>query len=222
MIHIHYFITRKAGLDVVAFHDYWRNVHGPIVQQIPQLKAYVQSHRVEIEGVNTSPYDGAAEAWVADQTALQDLLEAPAYVAGALVDEPNFIDMQRVEFQPTEDRVILEGNPKPGAVKGLYRIKRRPEFTVEQFRRYWLEVHADYGLRLPGLRRYVQCLTTDVSYRNGEPAWDGVAQIWFDDVAAVRAMIDSPIGVESYQDILKFVGAFDVLFVDEIPMLTRS
>ena len=172
--------------------------------------------------INTSPYDGAAEAWVADQEALQALLEAPAYVAGALADEPNFIDMRRVEFHPTEDRVILEGTRKQGGVKGLYRIKRRPEFTVEQFRRYWLEVHAEYGLRLPGLRRYMQCLTTDVNYRDGEPAWDGVAQIWFDDVAAVRAMIDSPICVESYEDILKFVGAFDVLFVDEIPMLTCS
>jgi uncharacterized protein (TIGR02118 family) len=129
--------------------------------------------------------------------------------------------MQRVEFHLTEDRVILEGTRKPGAVKGLYRIKRRAEFTVEQFRRYWLDVHADFGLRLPGLRRYVQCLTTDASYRDGEPAWDGVAQIWFDDVAAVKAMIESSIGVESYEDILKFVGAFDVLFVEEIPMLPR-
>ena len=219
MIHIHYFITRKAELDVVAFHDYWRNVHGPIVRQIPQLKAYLQSHRIEIEGVNTSPYDGAAEAWVADEAALQALLEEPTYVAGALADEPNFIDMQRVEFHATQDRVIVEGTRKAGAVKGLYRIKRRPEFSVEQFRRYWLETHAEYGLRLPGLRRYVQCLTTDSSYHQGEPAWDGVAHIWFDDVAAVRAMLESPAGSESYEDIRKFVGTFDVLFVEEIAMI---
>jgi uncharacterized protein (TIGR02118 family) len=46
MLHIHYFITRKPGIDEAEFHRYWREVHGPIAARIPQLRRYVQSHRV--------------------------------------------------------------------------------------------------------------------------------------------------------------------------------
>ena len=45
--------------------------------------------------------------------------------------------------------------------------------------------------RLPGLRRYVQSQTIAGGYRNGEPACDGVAELWFDDTAALRAVTAS-------------------------------
>ena len=219
MLHVHYWIKRRSDMDPKAFRRYWRDVHGPIVRQIPQLKGYVQSHGVELDGINTSPYDGAAEAWVEDEAAFQAMLKEPSYLEGALADEPNFIDMNNVEFQVTEDRVILGGPRRDGWVKGLYRIKRRPEFSVAEFRRYWLDVHAGFGLKLPGLRRYVQCVTTDSAYRDGDPAWDGVAHIWFDDTEALRRMVESAMGAESYADILRFVSAFDVLVAEEHPVL---
>lgn len=219
MLHIHYWITRRSDRDAEAFHQYWRNVHGPIVKKIPQLKRYVQSHRVELDGINTSQYDGAAEAWVEDEAAFQAMLHEPSYLEGALADEPNFIDMNNVAFQLTEDRVILDGPHQGGWIKGLYRLKRRPELSVAEFRRYWLDVHAGFALKLPGLRRYVQCVATDSAYREGDPAWDGVAQIWFDDAGAMRRMVESPMGAESYADILRFVSVFDVLVAEEHPML---
>jgi len=37
MIHLHYFITRKPGIDEAEFHRYWREVHGPIATKIPQI-----------------------------------------------------------------------------------------------------------------------------------------------------------------------------------------
>jgi len=35
-------------------------------------------------------------------------------------------------------------------------------------------------------------------------------------------MIESPICAESYEDILRFVGVFDVLFAEEHPILPPS
>lgn len=55
MIHVHYFITRKPGMDEAEFHRYWREVHGPIAAMIPQLRRYVQSHRIPAPNSN-SPY----------------------------------------------------------------------------------------------------------------------------------------------------------------------
>ena len=49
MMHIHYFITRKASMNDAEFHRYWRETHGPIAAKIPQLHRYVQSHRIRAD-----------------------------------------------------------------------------------------------------------------------------------------------------------------------------
>ena len=62
-------------------------------------------------------------------------------------------------------------------VKTITFIKRKPGMSVDDFGRYWREQHAAIVTRLPGLRRYVQCHTIPSGYRNGEPAYDGVAEV---------------------------------------------
>ena len=71
-------------------------------------------------------------------------------------------------------------------------IKRKPGTTVEAFQDYWRTAHADIVRRLPGLRRYVQSHTLPSGYRKGEPAWDGIAEIWFDSMDALRALRGTP------------------------------
>ena len=70
-------------------------------------------------------------------------------------------------------------------------FKRRPGLSLADFERYWITVHGPLVCRLPGLRRYVQSQTIAGGYRNGEPACDGVAELWFDDTAALRAVTAS-------------------------------
>ena len=190
MIHLLYFITRKASLDEAEFHRYWRDIHGPIAARIPQLVRYEQSHRIPFADTSSS-YDGAAEAWLEDEAAFQALRETPEYVDGALADEPNFIDMNRVEWLVTRDHVILDGPQTPGLTKGIFQLRRKPGLSLADFRRYWVEVHGPIVKRLPGLRRYVQCHTVDAAYQYAEPRWDGVAQLWLDSPEAYRAMLDS-------------------------------
>ncbi len=71
-------------------------------------------------------------------------------------------------------------------------IKRTPGMTVEAFQEYWRTAHAGIVRRLPGLRRYVQSHTLASGYRKGEPAWDGIAEIWFDSVEALRGLRGTP------------------------------
>ena len=73
-------------------------------------------------------------------------------------------------------------------VKLVVYFKRRADMEVEPFQEYWRTRHAEVVRGLPGIRRYVQSHTLLAGYRKGEPAFDGIAEVWFDDVDAIRAL----------------------------------
>ena len=140
MIHIHQFITRKEPLTEAAFHRYWHEMHGPIAGRIKQLRMYLQSHRIPYAGANSS-YDGAAEALFDSLDGLAEMRKSPDFIEGALADGSNFIDPNRVEFMATRDHVIIEGPTGSPLVKGVYQLKRMPGMALQEFRKYWIEVH---------------------------------------------------------------------------------
>jgi len=72
-------------------------------------------------------------------------------------------------------------------------IKRKPGMEVEEFRRYWLEVHSKIVIKMPGIKKYIQCHTVDSAYKGGkEPIYDGMAEVWFDDMDAMRRSAQAP------------------------------
>src|SRR5256885_11759057 len=75
----------------------------------------------------------------------------------------------------------------------VYCITRRDGLTLEEFSRYWREVHGPIGRRIPGLRRLVQ---SHPARHPGDfsppPSFDGMAELWFDDLAALEAARRSP------------------------------
>jgi uncharacterized protein (TIGR02118 family) len=74
-------------------------------------------------------------------------------------------------------------------IKAVTTFKRRPDLSVEDFRRHWQTTHAALVSALPGLRRYVQNPAHDSAYARGrEPDFDGIAETWFDDTDAMRAV----------------------------------
>lgn len=76
-------------------------------------------------------------------------------------------------------------------VKLIYCIAKKPELSVEEFQRYWRETHGPIAGRIPGLRRYVQCHVIPELYDRQTPAYDGAAELWFDDLDAMRAAMQS-------------------------------
>jgi uncharacterized protein (TIGR02118 family) len=204
MIHLHYFITRKAELADAEFHRYWRETHAPIVTRIGQLRMYTQSHRIPVQATN-SPYDGEAEVLLDSLEALAQLRASREYLDGALADERNFIDLKRVEWMAAIDHVIVEGPSGDAMVKGVWQLKRKPGMALGDFRRYWIEVHGALGAKLPGIRRYVQSHLIDEAYLYAEPRHDGVAQLWFDSVDALRAAFNSSAGKALSADGANFI-----------------
>jgi uncharacterized protein (TIGR02118 family) len=77
-------------------------------------------------------------------------------------------------------------------VKVIVLFKRRAGMSLAAFEAHWTQHHAPLVCRLPKLRRYVQSQTIASGYTKGEPAVDGVAELWFDDTATLRALRDGP------------------------------
>ncbi len=76
-------------------------------------------------------------------------------------------------------------------VKAVSFFKRKSGMSVEAFQAYWRSAHPEVVVKLPGIRRYVQSHTLLSGYRKAEPIYDGIAEIWFDDTRAMRALAGS-------------------------------
>lgn len=77
-------------------------------------------------------------------------------------------------------------------VKVITFLKRKIGMPVEEFQRYWREKHPEAVTRLPGIRRYVQSHTLPSAYKDVEPIYDGIAEVWASDTDALRTMTLSP------------------------------
>ena len=88
--------------------------------------------------------------------------------------------------------------------------------TLEEFSRYWREVHGPIGRRIPGLRRLVQSHLVPQPPDMTSPDFDGMAELWFDDMAALEAAKRSPEWRASTADEANFIdGTHTALFVTE-------
>jgi uncharacterized protein (TIGR02118 family) len=77
--------------------------------------------------------------------------------------------------------------------------------TLEEFSRYWREVHGPIGRRIPGLRRLVQSHPVPLPPNMTPPGFDGMAELWFDDVAALDAARHSSEWRKSSADEANFI-----------------
>lgn len=102
------FAKRKPGMEVEEYQTYWRERHGPLAAKIPVVHRYVQSH-VLTSGYRagmTPLYDGIAETWFDDTTAMRVSTTTEEYQA-VRADEPNFIDLDHLAFIITKEHVKL-------------------------------------------------------------------------------------------------------------------
>ena len=67
-------------------------------------------------------------------------------------------------------------------IKVIYCISKKRGLSDDEFFRYWERVHGPLGARIPRLRRLVQCHRINVPGDKRAPDYDGVAELWFDDV----------------------------------------
>lgn len=126
MIRITFCLTRKAGMSLEEFQDYWLNQHAPLVKSVAdtlRIKKYVQLHSYQVPendaarasragSLKAAPaiYDGVAELW---WESLDDMKEAVStddgVAAGILLlkDEAKFIDFSRSPLWYGKEHTII-------------------------------------------------------------------------------------------------------------------
>lgn len=104
-------------------------------------------------------------------------------------------------------------------IKRISLLTRKPGMTHAAFVKEWRDVHAPLAVGIPGLYRYVQ------SHIQSEPAHatvqttdvqvDGVAELWFEDEAAMAQADASPEAQRLFAHGAEFIAGVKSFLVHE-------
>ena len=104
-------------------------------------------------------------------------------------------------------------------IKTLSLLTRKRGMTHEQFVTHWVEIHAPLAHAVPGLRRYVQSHILEEPTRPDIPTAeievDGIAELWYDDRAALARAHASPQATALFADGALFIGRIKTFIVEE-------
>ena len=104
-------------------------------------------------------------------------------------------------------------------IKTIGLLTRKDGLTHEQFAAHWQEVHAPLALAVPGVRRYVQSHIVGERTRPDIPAADveidGIAELWYDDRAAMERSAATPEAQRLFADGALFIGRIKSFVVEE-------
>jgi len=103
-------------------------------------------------------------------------------------------------------------------------IRKKADWSGEDFRRYWREHHGALAARLPGLRRYEQNHVVDsvqrgIAYTRGPEQLDGFSMLWFDSEDAMRAAIATEAGRALVADEDHFIGDLRIVALDQVEVI---
>jgi uncharacterized protein (TIGR02118 family) len=104
-------------------------------------------------------------------------------------------------------------------IKLLSLLTRKEGLTHEQFVKHWYEIHGPLALAVPGIRRYVQSHIVDTRSRPDIPdtdvAVDGIAELWYDDIASFEKAAASPEMKRLTDDGALFIGRIKTYVIEE-------
>ncbi|WP_426958351.1 EthD family reductase [Muricoccus radiodurans] len=105
-------------------------------------------------------------------------------------------------------------------IKSISFLARKPGLSAEDFQRHWREVHAPMWRDVPGVRGYVLNIPIESHGRSDVAAlpmgdFDGIAQVWFDDLQARAAAGASAEGKRWHGDGATIIGSIRTFVTEE-------
>jgi uncharacterized protein (TIGR02118 family) len=111
-------------------------------------------------------------------------------------------------------------------IKSVGLLTRKAGLSHEDFVKHWREVHAPLAHAVPGLRRYVQSDILEERTRPEIPSTDvdidGIAELWYDDRAAMERANASPEAKRLHADGALFIGRIKSFVVEEKVIIPRD
>lgn len=209
------FFKRKPGMSVEDFQTYWSTGHAQLAVKMGGKRRYIQNHTLPsaYAGGNEPVWDGVPEGYFESPQVMKDLARTKEYET-LRADEPNFIDLSTMCHIYTEEHIIKDGPVTADSVKMMLFVNRKPDMDLDEFRKYWREVHPQIGLKVPGGLRYVQNHTWRSFYDSGQtPVYDGVAEMWYESMQAIKDAVKTP------EYALSVADARNFLSTDSPPMI---
>jgi len=111
-------------------------------------------------------------------------------------------------------------------IKSLSLLTRKAAMSKDEFRRIWVGEHAPLVHSVPQVRRYVLSFVLEEPTRSDVPAQmmnvDAVAELWYDDMAALKAAAASPEMKAVQANGALHLGAIKTFITEEIAVIPRS
>ena len=111
-------------------------------------------------------------------------------------------------------------------IKSVGLLTRKAGLSHEEFVKHWLQVHAPLAHAVPGVRRYVQSHIVEERIRSDIPTTDveidGIAELWYDDRAAMERANASPEAKALHADGTLFIGRIKSFVTEEKVIIPRE
>lgn len=108
-------------------------------------------------------------------------------------------------------------------IKSLSLLTRKPELTVEAFRKVWLEDHAPMVRSVPEVRRYVLSFPLAEPTRPDVPTpevrCDAIAELWYDDMASLQKAAASAAMKRVTDNGAKYLGSIKTFVMEEVAII---
>jgi uncharacterized protein (TIGR02118 family) len=182
------YLKRRPDLAQPPFFAWWLGQHRALAEQLPGLRRYIISLAADAQ---EGPFNGMAELWFDDLAAADAAFASLAGQAARADAEAHVARRERLNL--TEHTII--DHPAPPRFKYTAGLKRRADMDREAFVHWWLERHVPYVKRFPAVRKYRVSLVES----GPETVVDGVAEVWFDDIATLRHVLASEVVKEAQQ-----------------------
>ncbi|MGJ7544261.1 EthD family reductase [Variovorax sp. LT1R16] len=220
-------IKKRADWTGDDFRAYWRERHGALAAQAPNLRGYWQNavtDRLQ-RGIDFTrgpwEFDGFSQLWFDDAAQANQAFGQSAIAADLIKDEAHFLDGLHVVT--AEQRVVI---PAPAAaerqklLKRMSTLKRREDVSEDDFRREWI-VHGERVKRMPGVSAYRQNVIIGREAKKGtectydELPIDGIVELWFESSEALGAAFASRAGQQTMAHARTFLSEITAFVVEE-------
>lgn len=237
-------IKRKAGMSQEAFLKAWKEIHAPMAHKVPGVRGFVLNEIVRELSRDDVPdmegrIDGIAEAWFDDREAMR-ISHATPQAQAWFADGPVSIGEMRTSI--LDEWTIIPKNDasdwnKSGAalqsfatkewrpagekkVKVISLLKKKKHMTDAQFMNHWTTIHKPLSYAVPGVGHYTIYKAREELKRDDIPdlpaaAYDGIAECYYADQAAMDLTFNSPEAATWFADGALFIGEIRTFVLKE-------
>ena len=220
------FLRRAAGKTSDEFHADWRDVHGPMLADDPELRRHVKryelNHRLPSDAgrersaaeVRDDGWDGVAVLWLDSMEELRALSAEPG-MAPIRERAPGLHQDERL-IVVTQDPDVIVSTPQrdEAGAKMLCILHRNPTLDLDTFHHHWLTHHGGLFQNVPGLREPLLGYDQNHGLRDPDAAFDGVTEQWFESLETfVKSLSDPAVAEQVNPDVAYMLDPASIHFV---------